>query len=274
MKIADIDPRSKRIIAAGPIRSGKTLQFLTLPGPKFGFLFDPNAADTLRAYGKDIDMDVELFLPDGLNINMQTLTKGKRDTDVLTKEPLAYKRFAEFFDRFVDDEAFEYHHSKYNNILFDGATAFQEIALDRVLFLNDRPGKWPERDDWTSFANTTRAVLRRLTALERKIIYMPVHTELKDTKLEGVIYQLRLLGDLKGTIPPNFTDIWYFYNDLDNNNKPVYKIQTRSDELKRTLGCSMDNIKVIEDVTLNLNRELEGQGIAKLLTEAGVFESS
>ncbi len=258
-------------MAAGPIRAGKTTQFLTLPGRKFAFIFDPNAADTLRQFSDQEDFDVELFLPDNLNFNMQGLDPSKRDRDLPTGEPTAYKNFAAFFHSFINNPDFEFHHSNYDTILFDGLTAFQEITMDRALFINGKTGKWPEIPDWTTFANAGRKILRELTGLQDKIIYAPAHMELKDTKLLGITQVLRLQADLKGTIPPMFTDIWYYSTDLDDNGKPIYRIQTHSDQEKRTLGCSMSELAVFEDVTLDLNRPLLGQGVGGLLARAGVL---
>ena len=56
----------------GDTGAGKTAQFLTLPGKKFIYLFDPNAILTLRGH----DVDYEEYLPDRLNLSVKSLAKG------------------------------------------------------------------------------------------------------------------------------------------------------------------------------------------------------
>lgn len=61
-----------KFLLLGDTGSGKTTQFLTLPGRKFIYLFDPNAILSLQGH----DIDYEEFLPDSLNLSIKSLSKS------------------------------------------------------------------------------------------------------------------------------------------------------------------------------------------------------
>ena len=267
-KASSLPERVKRIIACGPIRSGKTFGFCTIPGRKLAWVFDPNAADTLRSYSPNTD--VATFFPDTTNINAGTLAAGRRDTDVSVREPKAYPEFAEEFDRFVGDPSYPNYINNYDAVLFDGMTAFQQIVMDRVQHLSGRFGKWPEQADWTASMNTITSVFRRLVA-QNVLLYLTVHTDYKDVKLIGPTEQLNMIGQLRNTIPGLFTDLWHFTAALDEKNRPTFQVQTRADDTKRILGTSMPKLGVFENVTVDFAKPIEGQGIGALLTKGGFY---
>ena len=72
-KDAEVSP-VESILAIGTTGVGKTTQFLTLPGKKFIYLFDPNALRSLAGH----DVDYEEFRIDSmdLDLSVKSLKKG------------------------------------------------------------------------------------------------------------------------------------------------------------------------------------------------------
>ena len=70
-------PRSPvfRVFPLAYTGGGKTTNFLTFPGKKFAYIFDPNGELTLRGH----DVDYEIFAPDVRTFNIQSLKKAVGD---------------------------------------------------------------------------------------------------------------------------------------------------------------------------------------------------
>ena len=94
----DVHPMETRnIFLWGEMGTGKTTQLLTLPGKKFLFGFDPAVVEAIAGY----DVDYEMFLPDEVNLNVTSMSKGKVDHTSPRREPKEWVRFAKFFDELM-----------------------------------------------------------------------------------------------------------------------------------------------------------------------------
>src|SRR3990167_6767223 len=84
-----------KILMLGDTGSGKTTQFLTLPGKKYMYIFDPNALLSLRGH----DVDYDEYMPATVGMAAGSLAKGKGDKSAATRSD-SYQLFeAQFNER-------------------------------------------------------------------------------------------------------------------------------------------------------------------------------
>lgn len=255
----DYTAGSEKILAVGTGGSGKTTGFLSLPGRKFIYIFDPSALETLRGH----DVDYELFTPDILDLNAVTLKTGVRDEIVKPPEPRTYVEFEEHFEKMLRTDGF----AQYDVIGFDSMTTFSECLMDRIMWLNGRFGKWPEQADWTATMNTTVNVLRTLVNVPKATIYVTAHVEFKQEGDGGKIQNvLSLIGRLRLRLPLLFSDIWLFTAASDAKSGTTWQIQTQPDRYNPFVRSTMRHLERIEDVTVDWNKPLKGQGLSRLVT--------
>lgn len=248
---------ARKYLMLGDTGGGKTTQLLTLPGKKFAYLFDPNAILSLQGF----DVDYEEFMPDRLNLSAKSLAKGVGDkTTPNLKNDLYVEWEKDFHDR-LDKGFFD----PYDVIAFDSATTFLDLIMDRVLTINGRPGSWPQQDDYGPQMLTFTNVCRTLTSLG-KTIYMTGHLEVKQDKLTQRIYRGPMMtGRLRTKIPLLFSDIFVCEAENDGQGNMAYKLMTMPDRTTTTVRNSFKGLKVFENVTIDFNKPVEGQGLGNLL---------
>lgn len=265
----DAESRKPKILTIGPIGVGKTTQFLTLPGKKFSYAFDPNAVDSLVGH----DVDYIEFIPDtdelDLSVKPLKTTGGiKADRSAREKmrkrtEPKVYMAFEEDFERRCDDGFFD----QYDYLSFDGCTSLSEIVMDRVQYLNNRLGKHPEQADWTSEMNTFRNIIRKALRLKCGL-YLTAHTEImKDENTKLTYAQLVITGRNRIRVPMRFSQIYALEVEPQGKAKPPeYVAHTVPDKMHPGLRSTVKNLAPIEDVTLDWSKNLVGQGLGKIVT--------
>lgn len=257
---------SKLILLLGDTGGGKTSLALTAPGKKFGYFFDPNAISTVEHFCEqpDFDLDYLQFLPDKLPMNVSTLKKNVGDPvrGSNFSNDLYLKWEKDFEDR-IDAGFFE----PYDTIIFDSITTFADMVMDRILFLNQRPGQWPQQDDWGPQMNSIAAVMRTLTSLGKTIV-VTGHYELKQDEVsKRIFFQPLVTGRLKTKLPLLFSEIWKCEGDTDTAGKSKWTIQVKPDRLTPLIRCTLRGLEkeVKHDVTLDFNKPLANQGLSKLL---------
>lgn len=248
-------------MGVGGIGVGKTTQFLTLPGKKFAYLFDPHAADTLRGS----DVDIEEFIPDitDIDLSVKTLKKGVADKSEFKKEPTTYVEWEEDFEKKYTSKFFD----RYNWIMMDSHTTFSEIVMDRVQHLNQRLGKQPEQADWAAEMNTCKNVYRVMSTLSG--LYVTVHTESYRDELTGKVSgKLMMTGRSRFRIPLRFAHIFGFKTDTDSKGAPIWVMRTVVDREFNTIRTSIHGLAPEEDVTLDVAKPLVGQGLGGIMERA------
>lgn len=246
-----------RFLVLGDTGSGKTTQFLTLPGKKFAYLFDSNALLTLRGH----DVDYEEFLPDQLNLSVHSLSKDKGGDKTTAYKSDMYRQWEKDFDDRVSSGFFD----PYDVIGMDSATTLLDLIMDRVLTINGRAGQWPQQDDYGPQMMTFTNICRTLTSMG-KTIYMTGHLEYKQDELTKRIYrQPMMTGRLRSKIPLLFSDIFLAEADSDGKGNTIYKFQTVKDRMNTAVRTSFRGLEAFEDVTLDWNKPLENQGLGRLL---------
>jgi hypothetical protein len=229
-----------------------------LPGRKFAYLFDSNALLSLRGY----DVEYQEFLPDAMSLNIKSLTKGKGDSSTVAHPSTMYHEWQQDFDKKLSNGFFE----QFDVIGMDSATTFLDMTMDRVLTINGRPGQWPQQDDYGPQMIAFTNVVRTLVGMG-KTIYMTGHLELRQDDLSKKIYRSPVMtGRLKLKIPLLFSDIFVAEAATDNKGGMSYRLQTMPDRTTTTVRTSIKGLAPYEDVTLDFSKELEKQGLGKILT--------
>lgn len=262
-----------RILALGDTGSGKTSSFLSLPGKKFAYLFDPNATLTLKGY----DVEYEEFLPDELALNLTSLSKKVRDQKSETRPKQdAAKAGADLYHRWQDDFEQRYKNgffSEYDWIGIDSFTTFQDMVMDGILSINGRAGQFPQEDDYPAQMTVLSNVIRTLVGMGIGV-YVCGHNELKqDSVTHKLVKQPLMTGRLRTKLPLLFSEILQFEATADMNGNVSYVCQTKPDRQNVLVRTSMKGVDYKEDVSLDFSKDLEGQGLATLLRKGGILPS-
>ncbi len=260
----DAPPTVVTILNVGSTGSGKTNGFLTLPGKKFMYIFDPNALATLRGH----DVEYELFIPEQLDLDAVTLASAKRDKISKPPEPISYIEFEKHLEKSIENGFFD----QFDAIGLDSITTFQEVVRDRILWLNGRFGEHPTIADNVATVNTAIRVFRTLLS-PNKTIYVTGHIDYKQEEVsQKMINVMYFLGGLRKRLPILFSEVWLSYGDSDKKGNMHYYVRTRQDRYNPYLRCSSRFIDTVEDVTVDWNEPLEGQGIGGLLERTAISQ--
>lgn len=257
-----------KILAYGPTGSGKTTQFLTLPGKKFAYLFDPNAKLSLRGY----DLEYEEFLPENVNLEVRSLTKGTGDKGSSTSGS------SEVYLDWTRD----YEEKKRSGfwktcdwLMMDSITTFLDLIMDRVLTVNGRAGQWPQQDDYGPQMLAFTKVVREL-ASNNIGLYFTGHPKVEKNEATGAwVGQVLMTGQLREKIPLLFSDILLSDATSDSQTGRVaYSLRTTPTRTFKTIrssfrGLSEDGkvtvLEPSEDVTIDFTQPLEGQGLGGIV---------
>ena len=250
-----------QILCVGPLGSGKSTQFTTLPGKKFMYCFDPNATDVYRG----LDIDYLPFLPDITDVDISAKTlkskdkQTKIDTSSLGKlEPKTYLNWERDFEQRVAQGFF----APYDWLGFDSFTTFQEIVMDRIQFLNGRLGKHPEQADWTAEMNVMRNIFR--VANSSCNVFCTAHTEIFKDDFTGRVHgKIMMTGKNRVRIPLMFAHIFATYADVSTKGGATFMVKTIPDREAPVVRTSLKGLAATEDVTIDRTRSPVGQGIGK-----------
>jgi len=245
-----------RILTLGDTGSGKTSQFLTLPGKKFAYLFDSNALLSLRGH----DVEYEEWLPDQLNLAATSLKKDKGDHATVAKGSNLYQRWEQEFSDKLASGFFD----QFEWVAFDSCTTFLDLVMDRILTINGRFGQWPQQDDYGPQMIAFINVCRTLTSMG-KGLYMTGHLDVRKDELTQRIFRKPMMtGRLTTKIPLLFSDV--FVTEVEASEKgAIYKIQTVPDRMTTCVRTSIKGLEPFEDVTINWKEPVVGQGIGGIL---------
>jgi hypothetical protein len=255
----------KRILVVGRTGSGKTAQIWSLPGKKFGYIFDPNASSTLVG----CDMDYEEFMPDVTEIDatLKGFNKGsKSDTlrSTSKREPKIYLNWVEDLNAKADKGFFK----AYDWLVFDSATFLSKATMDRQLYINNRYGDVEELGDYRVVGSKLADVFSTIATLPINI-YMTGHiSSFQDDKTKKIEVQLNLPGKARVIFPMIFTDLWLAHTEEGSKGGIEYKVRTRPEPRGlQDVRCSIPGLNIVEDVTLSrLSNDVAGkEGIGKLI---------
>ncbi len=255
------EPKAHKIYLMGDTGSGKTTQFLTLPGKKFAYLFDPNAILSLRGH----DVDYEEFLPDQLHLQIKPLSKqvaGDKSSVNIQNE--VYLAFEKDFQTKIQTGFFD----NYQNIMIDSATTLLGLIMDRQLSLNGRPGTWPQQDDYGPQMVVFMNICRTLTSIGKTVIMTGHMEEKKDETTGRMLRQPMITGQLRKKLPLLFSDIFVCESQNDGQGNIKHQFQTVPDRFTPGIRTAMKGLKPFEDVTIDWTKPIEGQGLGGILSRS------
>lgn len=255
------------MLALGETGGGKTSLFLTHPGKKFCYFFDPNATRTVYMF-KDspgFQLDYLEFYPEKLNLNITSLKKGVGDVKSPADRTIAqaYLDWEKDFDDRCEGGFFD----SYDLIGLDSITTFGDLVMDRILELNKRPGEWPHQDDYGPQMNAIAKVMRTLTAMG-KDIFVTGHYEMKQDEMsKRIFFTPMVTGRLRTKLPLLFSEIWRCEADCSSDGIMKYTIQVKPDRLTPLIRSTMRGFdKTVKyDVTIDPSKDLTSQGLGKIL---------
>ena len=249
-----------KILVLATTGAGKTTQFLTLPGKKFMYLFDPNGILSLQGY----DVDYEEFLPDVMNLDVKSLDKEVKKASAPTMKRTntdVYRRWEEDFESKIESGFF----NDYDWIGMDSFTTLSDMVMDEVLRINNRPDSWPNQDDYGPQMLTLKNIVRTMTSLGKNI-YFTGHIEMKQDELTKRIYNTPIMtGRLKATLPLLFSEIFVLEVVSDGKGAVEYTIQTKPTRDTPLIRTSMKGLEIFENVSINFNEPVEGQGLGGII---------
>lgn len=252
-------PSSIRLLVVGPLGVGKTTQFLTLPGKKFAYLFDPNARQSLQGH----DVDYVEFVPDiqDVSLSIQTLKKDVKDKDTRRKAPQTYLNWETDFEERLEADFFK----DYDWLSFDGLTTFSEIIMDRVQYLNQRLGKHPEQADYTAEMNAMKNIFRTATNIGVNL-YATAHTEVhRDEEISKTYAQLVMTGRNRVRVPMRFTQIYALEAEKGAKGVQEWLCYTVPDRNHPALRTTVKNLAPVEPVNIDWAKSPIGQGLGRFV---------
>ncbi|MCH7605120.1 AAA family ATPase [Patescibacteria group bacterium] len=262
----EIEATRTTILNVGSTGSGKTAGFLTLPGKKFLYIFDPNTLATLMGH----DVEYELFSPEHLDLDAVTLKANVRDRISTAPSPSAYIEFEKHIEKNMDTDFFD----NFDVIGLDSITTFQDTIMDRITHLNGRFGKQPEMTDYVATTNTVIKVFRTLLSFN-KLVYVTGHIDFRQEEATSKMMNVMdFIGRLRRRIPILFSEVWYSYGEPDKQDKMHYFVRTQQDRYNPYLRCTNRFIDPTEDVTIDWTKPPEGQGIGGLLERSNIVQGA
>ena len=192
----------------GQTGTGKTTQFLTLPGRKFAYLFDPAALESLRG----ADIAYEEFIGDEINLNPTSMgkaeSKGQRTTPVVPVEkPTKYDEWLKHFTESLANGFFD----QFDTILFDSLTTFGTLVMNRQIWINERRGNVAHQDDYLPQMGTVHGAMQKLIGRMRKAgktVMVICHEQVKENAMGIAQVTLLVTGALREQLPLLFSDVY------------------------------------------------------------------
>jgi hypothetical protein len=254
---------TESVLALGEIGNGKTSQFLTLPGRKFMYCFDPGALRAIQGY----DIEYEEFVADAMDLDISVHSLAKSVTPDRSRvrkkiEPVTYIKWEEDFETRLSNGYFK----DFQWLGFDSMTTFSDIIMDRVQYLNGRLGKQPEQGDWSAQMTTIRNVMRAAHGAGLGI-YTCAHIDMRQDEVsKRITNQIMLTGRLRTQLPLLFTQVLLFLSDSDMKGRQ-FLMQTAPDRENPKIRTNFKDVAFKEDVTIDWKKDPIGQGLGKFLSQ-------
>ena len=265
-----------RLMLVGPTGTGKTTQFLTLPGVKFVYSFDPNSAKNLQRWLTPDDTILE-FMPDIDELDVWPKSIEEKVAGEVALDPKLYKAFLRDLEyRCIPEKEgqkseFQELGEKGGWVIVDSLTFVQAACMDAVLVMQAEAGSKDIRNDAQVVGQRMGNVARIFGAMPCNLAVSAHYRVWKND--DGTREtQLEVYGKARISIPGGFNDIFSTNvsvpmerNKIVRNGKATFTVQTVPSDDAPSCRSSLapGELHVVEDVTLDFTKGLVGQGIGK-----------
>lgn len=246
----------RKFLLYGLTGAGKTCASLTFPGKKMYYIFDPAGLESLAGH----DVDYEIFIPE-MTIKKSALGKGSRAVDMIRPDPQAYPKFEEVLEGHIDDGYLD----RYDVIVFDSITTLMSMMMNYILDAQGRGNAAPEIQDYYFRSDGMQNLIRVMSSQRDKTIIFTAHTVTAQDKVTERIETVMYLPDaLKVNLPLLFSEVLYLSVESTRDGSLQYFTQTVPSRRVPTVRSSLRGVKPQEDITIDWNKPVEGQGLSGL----------
>ena len=200
-------------------------------------LTDPPSLETIGGY----DIEYEAFFPDNINTNLASLAHAAEGRSsqgaVKIGKPEAFDRLNQWLREAIDSGFF----GKFASIALDSITATSDLAMDKIVWLNQRPGWIAALDDYTPIMNAVYSTIRQLvSALQGKPFYAIAHETAKEDKIDVGKMERTLLaiGQLREQLPRLFGNVVQTVAELDLKRQQRYYFNLLKTPRLPAIKCS------------------------------------
>jgi len=248
----------KNYLVYGLTGCGKSSAFLSYPGPKFAYVFDPSGLETYAGH----DVEYELFSPDIVEMKKGTLGKDSRSASIIRPDPDTYEKFEQDFEQRVKDGYFR---DRGGIIGFESATTLLELVLWYILDKQGRGNSAPEIADYYYRADGF-AKLIRVALSQRCEVFCSAHIETsQDETTKAIDTGLALPKALRTRIPLLFSEVIPLFAETDEKKGSIhYYAQFAPSRRLKLVRSSLKGMKPQHDITMDWNKSLAGQGFFSL----------
>jgi GTPase SAR1 family protein len=245
-----------KVLVYGLTGSGKSSALLSHPGKKFVYIFDPAGLETFAGH----DVDYEMFVPE-----MQVMAKSKlgsksKAAELLRPDPKTYLRFEKDFE----DKAGSGFFKAYDLIGFESLTTLLPMIMWYILDSQGRGNSAPEIADYYYRADGIANIVR-LAASIASVVFFSAHSETSKDEVSGRIENnLFLPAALKANLPLLFSEVVHTTVEPDKEGNVLYLMQMKPDKRSPLVRTSLSNVKPFEDVTIDWDKPVAGQGFFSL----------
>ena len=254
--------QSEKIFMVGQLGGGKTTQFLTLPPPRFLYLFDPSGFNAIQGH----DVEFEEYLPHKLNITVAPIPKGgavpigKQTGDTRLKAQ-AFAQWEQHFMESLDNGFFD----QFNSIGLDSVTTLSDIAMDDILAREGMMGHPPQLTHYNVLKAQISRILRAFCALEKTLL-VTGHTIYRqnDTAMK-MMNEILITGDLQVRAPLLFSSVLRADYEVQGDGSKKFTVQSIKDKYNENLKSNIPGISGIQDVTIGDFSRPEDFGLGYLI---------
>ena len=246
--------------------TGKSALYMTLPGKKFIYFFDPHAKKTIASKFPGADLTFEEFLPTKLDVRHTAIAKKGVGRVQSLNPPDAFRRWEDHWMESLDNGFFD----QFDCICVDGMSMWQKYALLEIVHNAGRGGHPPELADRNVLAVGLFNFAATFTSLG-KTVFLVVHYDYKQDIVTGRMLNLPLIVGQEKTYLNNMFGHVLVAQCQSTQNEIKYAIQTRPDTLNPNSRTSFNNLDMFHDVTIKNFSKPEEYGLGKILKEQGLL---
>lgn len=253
--------------------SGKTTLAATIPGARKVLFdsFDPGGYESILNFESVLDVFEWSGAP-SIAARTRGIDAAKLDLDPVGQDAaVTYTEWTKEWARREKNKVF----AEYDAYVLDSASTLHDLVLRRVIALDGRAGKTPDRSDYIPVTDIMGNIAAR--ACNKTIVpchfVLIAHEEAQKCDITGRVMVRPLFpGRLQAKISDLFGEVYHCSADTGPKGH-TYTVQTAPGGLymkaKTRMGAG-GKLAFKEDVTVDWKKPFREQGIARLASKCGV----